>query len=203
MPHEIAELDATVAAAKDYRMALGSDRQADHSPTKLDLQKQIDAIETELKRLQRELGARIAAASGEWVNRWPVLDALYTGNIKLEQIWLPDMKINYNFSSVARYDRCINCHRAIDKTAPGSATEPAYPAIPRDKRDPHRRNGDAGCAAGNRSRPSDEDATADARRRSTASCSRRTGRSIRYAVTIQVVLPESLAAHGRPARWAT
>ena len=63
-----------------------------------------------------------------------MLDALYTGNIKLEQIWLPDMKINYNFSSVARYDRCINCHRSIDATAPGSATEPAYPAIPRDQR---------------------------------------------------------------------
>ena len=43
------------------------------------------------------------------------------------------MKINYNFSSVARYDRCIVCHRAIDKTAPGSATEPAYPAIPRER----------------------------------------------------------------------
>ena len=35
---------------------------------------------------------------GEWVTRWPVLDALYSGNIKLEQNWLPDMKINYNFS---------------------------------------------------------------------------------------------------------
>ena len=69
-----------------------------------------------------------------------MLDALYTGNIKLDQIWLPDMKINYNFSSVARYDRCIVCHRAIDKTAPGSATEPAYPAIPRDQRDANRRN---------------------------------------------------------------
>ena len=37
--------------------------------------------------------------TGEWINRGPVLDALYTGNIKLDQIWLPDMKINYNFSS--------------------------------------------------------------------------------------------------------
>src|SRR5262249_17256575 len=29
---------------------------------------------------------------------------------------------------------CINCHRAIDKTAPGSATEPAYPAVPPEER---------------------------------------------------------------------
>ena len=63
-----------------------------------------------------------------------MLDALYNGNIRLEQIWLPDIKINYNFSSVPRYDRCINCHRSIDATAPGSATEPAYPAIPRGER---------------------------------------------------------------------
>jgi len=61
-------------------------------------------------------------------------DALYNGNIRLEQIWLPDIKINYNFSSVSRYDRCVNCHRSIDATAAGSATEPAYPAIPRDQR---------------------------------------------------------------------
>ena len=78
---------------------------------------------------------KYSTAAGEWFNRGPVLDALYTGNIKLDQIWLPDMKINYNFSSVARYDRCIVCHRAIDKTAAGSATEPAYPAIPRSERD--------------------------------------------------------------------
>src|SRR5690606_3019907 len=29
---------------------------------------------------------------------------------------------------VARFDRCVTCHQGIDKTAPGSATEPAYPA---------------------------------------------------------------------------
>ena len=128
-----------------------------------------------------------------------MLDALYTGNIKLEQIWLPDMTINYNFSSVARYDRCINCHRAIDKTAPGSATEPAYPAIPRDQRV---RNGRSSTtpdsAPATEAATEGDEAAADARSRSTASPSRRTARSIRYAVTIQTVLPESLAAQGRP-----
>ncbi len=96
--------------------------------------KQRDAIETELARLQEGVPGTLVN-TGEWVNRLPVLDALYTGNIKLDQIWLPDMKINYNFSYVARYDRCIVCHRAIDKTAPGSATDPAYPAIPRGERE--------------------------------------------------------------------
>jgi len=129
----IATYDAEVAAAKDYRIALESLVKQIQS-SELDLQKQISALKTEQNRLRENLG-KYTTSAGEWVNRAPVLDALYTGNIKLDQIWLPDMKINYNFSSVARYDRCIVCHRAIDKTAPGSATEPAYPAIPRAERE--------------------------------------------------------------------
>lgn len=129
LKEEIAAYDANVAAAKDYRIALES--LVKHvQGRELDVQKQISAVKTEQNRLRENLG-KYSTSAGEWVNRAPVLDALYTGNIKLDQIWLPEMKINYNFSSVARYDRCIVCHRAIDKTVPGSATEPAYPAIPR------------------------------------------------------------------------
>lgn len=129
----IAQLESDVAASKSYRMALEAVVKEIQSQ-ELELAKQIAAIDTELKRLHESLG-QYSTSAGEWINRAPVLDALYTGNIKLDQIWLPDMKINYNFSYVARYDRCINCHRVIDKTAPGSATEPAYPAIPREERE--------------------------------------------------------------------
>ncbi len=130
---EIAGLDAAVNSAKDYRISLEAIVKQIQG-AELDLQKQIVALETEQTRLRENLG-KYSSSAGEWVNRGPVLDALYTGNIKLDQIWLPDMKINYNFSSVARYDRCIVCHRAIDKTAPGTATEAAYPAIPRLERE--------------------------------------------------------------------
>ena len=138
---EIAQLDADVAAAKNYRLALEAIvKDIRRAKRRIAiLAKQIDAIETESSsRLERQTPRSLSRtrrppASGSIAG--PVLDALYTGNIKLDQIWLPDMKINYNFSNVARYDRCINCHRAIDKTAPGSATEPAYPAIPRDQRE--------------------------------------------------------------------
>jgi cytochrome c2 len=130
---EIATLDSQLAAAKDYRIALEADVKQVQS-AESDLQKQIAALKSEQARLRDNLG-KYTNSAGEWVNRGPVLDALYTGNIKLDQIWLPDMKINYNFSSVARYDRCIVCHRAIDKSAPGTATEPAYPAIPRGERE--------------------------------------------------------------------
>ncbi|MCC7474549.1 MAG: c-type cytochrome [Pirellulales bacterium] len=129
----VVELDADVAAAKDYRMGLeGVVKQV--QAAELELQKKIAALEVEQNRLRDNIGTNTTTV-GEWINRGPVLDALYTGNIKLDQIWLPEMKINYNFSFVARYDRCIVCHRAIDKTAPGSATEPAYPAIARGERE--------------------------------------------------------------------
>ncbi len=129
---KLVQVDANLADAKDYRVALETiikQIQAEES----DLQKRIATIETDLNRLREKMPGAGASAA-EWLNRAPVLDALYTGDIKLDQIWLPDMKINYNFSSVARYDRCIVCHRTIDKTAAGSATEPAYPAIPRADR---------------------------------------------------------------------
>ena len=45
---------------------------------------------------------------------------------KIAQIWLPKLTINNNFSDVARFDRCTTCHQGLDKTAPGSAVEPAY-----------------------------------------------------------------------------
>ncbi|MEX2309254.1 MAG: PDZ domain-containing protein [Pirellulales bacterium] len=133
----IVELDARLAAAKDYRLTLES-LVKDVQSAELELEKQLAGIETDLNRLRENVQRNPANpldAPGEWINRAPVLDALYTGNIKLDQLWLPEMTINYNFSSVARYDRCIVCHRAIDKTAPGSATEPAYPAIPRGERE--------------------------------------------------------------------
>ncbi len=127
------QLEADLAAAKDYRVGLETVLKQIQA-SELETRKQIAAIETEQKRLQENL-SKFTTSPGEWINRGPVLDALYTGNIKLDQIWLPDMKINYNFSSVARYDRCIVCHRAIDATAPGTASDPAYPAIPRLERE--------------------------------------------------------------------
>ena len=55
----------------------------------------------------------------------PILDA-FGRPIKIDQIWLPKLTLNNNFSDVARFDRCTTCHQAIDKTAPGSATAPGY-----------------------------------------------------------------------------
>jgi cytochrome c2 len=185
---DLVDLDASLAAAKDYRVALETIVKQIQS-NEADLQKQIAAIETEQKRLKENLD-KFTTSPGEWLNRAPVLDALYTGNIKLDQIWLPDMKINYNFSSVARYDRCIVCHRSIDKTAPGSATEPAYPSIPREKRNRLVQLGTPAKAPPVVSSDSPENALTSVYGIILA----KRGQVDPNAVTVQVVVPKSLAA---------
>ena len=55
----------------------------------------------------------------------PLIDALGRP-LSIEQTWLPELTINYHFRRVARFDRCATCHRGIDKTSPGTVSEPAY-----------------------------------------------------------------------------
>jgi cytochrome c2 len=130
---ELATLTAQIAAAKDYRMDLEA-FVAEADAEKAALAKQVDAMQTELARLDEQVYKNTSNV-GEWVTRWPVLNALYSGNIRIEQNWLPDMTINYNFAQAARFDRCTTCHRAISTTAPGTATDPLYPTLPEAQRD--------------------------------------------------------------------
>jgi cytochrome c551/c552 len=189
---EIAELDVAVTAAKAYRQSLEAIYR-EVTAAEDELAKQIDGIETGIGRLEENL-AKQSGGWGEWINRWPVLDAIYNGNIRLEQVWLPDIKINYNFSSVPRYDRCINCHRSIDATAPGSATEPAYPAIPRDQRVRE-------IALATPDAPPASESGKDGAQPEPATLQSLYGFTLAphgqidyYAVTVETVMPESLAA---------
>ena len=43
----------------------------------------------------------------------------------IEQIWLPELTINYHFRQVARSDRCTTCHQGIDK--PSALPQPYAP----------------------------------------------------------------------------
>lgn len=43
----------------------------------------------------------------------PIIDALGR-TLKIDQIWLPQLTIDYNFRQVARFDRCTTCHQGID-----------------------------------------------------------------------------------------
>ncbi len=79
----------------------------------------------EFDRLHDAAEAR-GANVGKWFLEFPILDA-FGSPLRPHQIWLPDLKIKYPLNQVARFDRCMTCHQGMDRTKPGSATDPAYP----------------------------------------------------------------------------
>jgi len=70
----------------------------------------------ELARLDRTLAEQFPN-TGKRALRWPLIDALGRP-LAVEQIWLPELTIDYNFRQVARFDRCATCHQGIDKPLP-------------------------------------------------------------------------------------
>jgi len=77
-----------------------------------------------LAQLQRTLDQQRPAAAKR-VLRYPVVDALGRP-LAIDQIWLPELTIDYNFRQVARFDRCVTCHQGIGETQPGSPSRPAF-----------------------------------------------------------------------------
>jgi cytochrome c2 len=55
----------------------------------------------------------------------PILDA-FNSPRKIDNYWSTGLDIDYKHARVRRYDRCTTCHQMIEKTAAGSAVEPAY-----------------------------------------------------------------------------
>ncbi len=56
----------------------------------------------------------------------PILDA-FNSPLKIDNLWSEGLEENYNHRWVRRFDRCTTCHKAIDKTLPGTSNLPAYP----------------------------------------------------------------------------
>jgi len=77
-----------------------------------------------LNQLAKTLKDR-APNAGKSLLELPVLDA-FNGPLRIDQIWLPQLTLNNNFRDVARFDRCITCHKGMDKSVAGAPTEPAY-----------------------------------------------------------------------------
>ena len=102
-------LEATLASLTSVEDAAAK-AEADHRAKLVQLQKTYD---------QRRPNV------GKTVLELPVLDA-FNSPLKVEQLWLPQLTLNNNFRDVARFDRCTTCHRGMDKTLPGSPSDPAY-----------------------------------------------------------------------------
>lgn len=90
------------------------DAEANLVKVKADVKRYQDSVEGFSKKL------------GRTILGMPILDAFDNSDLTIEQIWLPTLTINYNFSNVARFDRCITCHRSNEASQPGAPTEPAY-----------------------------------------------------------------------------
>jgi len=79
---------------------------------------------------QAQIQTTIDERKDNWFKRivgGPILSAFDTGEVGIQQIWCPDLKINFNHKKVARFDRCISCHTLIDKSIAGAPTTPAFP----------------------------------------------------------------------------
>ncbi|MGC3968097.1 MAG: PDZ domain-containing protein [Pirellulales bacterium] len=117
-------LTQTYQANKGHRVEL-QNQMAAMRADETEAVKAIEKHDSEFNRLNTAVAEK-APNAGKWLLGLPILDA-FGGPLKPQQMWLPDLPWNNNFRNVARFDRCVTCHQGIDKTAPGSAVDPAYP----------------------------------------------------------------------------
>jgi cbb3-type cytochrome oxidase cytochrome c subunit len=85
-----------------------------------------DALERHLAEVEqfRRTLASLPDEAAETLSRMPFVDA-FGRSLAVEQIWLPELTIDYNFQRVARFDRCITCHQGIDQVQPRTPNLPA------------------------------------------------------------------------------
>lgn len=94
--------------------------------------KKITDVEDESKKLtaSRDLLTKQLAAVNEnepafvLLNRIPLIDFV-SPTLKVDQVVLKDMFVDVNFMRVPRVDRCMTCHRAIDRSGFESQKEAA------------------------------------------------------------------------------
>lgn len=127
LKESVAQLTAELAQAQEYRETLEGfmrEMTAGESAAK----KHLADLESEIDRLRQQIDT-LDKTFAEWFLSLPILDAFYTGDRGIDPGWLPNLTIDFNFSKVARFDRCATCHQAINQTAPGTASEPAYDSL--------------------------------------------------------------------------
>ena len=131
--HDVLELAAEQNLAQAHREALDGLLQ-DMTKSEIDLLKKLDENQADFTRLQIAIDDRHSSyfvstfpfLGKRWLEM-PVGDAFNSPH-KIDNLWTEGLtQENGSFGQVRRFDRCTTCHRGIDKTAPGSAVDPAYP----------------------------------------------------------------------------
>ncbi len=85
----------------------------------------IKAFEADITRME-VVHDRIAPTGVKAFKRWlmeqPIIDG-FNSHMKVQQDWLPDMKITLGMAKTMRYDRCRTCHMGIDRVGPGDVPD--------------------------------------------------------------------------------
>ncbi|HYW78714.1 MAG TPA: hypothetical protein VE890_04020, partial [Thermoguttaceae bacterium] len=81
------------------------------------------------------LGVTVWMLRVDYQRQWKGFQRAYRDHVEqtaeplaIRQLWLPDLPLDYNFSQVARFDRCGTCHLGIDKT--GDAAQETHRQLP-------------------------------------------------------------------------
>jgi len=125
---DVGQLQSRLDVVTTYRKrlnALINGRENSLNAQVVAAERAVEEQRRELSRLHESLEGPMQKV-GRTVLGMPIIDAFNNTDLQIEQLWLPDVTIDYNFSDVARFDRCISCHRNIDRTRAGMATEPRY-----------------------------------------------------------------------------
>ncbi len=113
---QLAELNLIVEKTTTERAGL--QRQlGELTGTMATAQKSIEEMHTDETRLQKRLAVLRPSVLKDYFRDAPLLDFM-APTIKINQILLPNILDDVNFTRVAKMDRCTTCHLAIDRADP-------------------------------------------------------------------------------------
>ncbi len=90
------------------------------------IQKQIDDMGAEAGRIQKQAEVLAPSVLKDYFRNAPLLDFM-APTIKIQQIILPNVVDDVNFTRVPKMDRCTTCHQAIDKKDAPNCGTPQQP----------------------------------------------------------------------------
>ena len=108
---------AQIKAAESAITAITQDAQK--------LEKELGDLTSGVDKLQRSIAASVDT-TGASLRSMMILDA-FSSPLKIRQVALEKLPLNYNFTTATRHDRCMTCHVGIDQTgylAPHGVAQP-------------------------------------------------------------------------------
>lgn len=109
----VAELDLVMQKTTSERDKLRAEL-GTYTGAVAEVQKQMDELATEQRRLQARLNAIAPSLSKTLLRDAPMTDFM-APTLKVQQVMLPNIVDDVNFMRVPKMDRCTTCHLSIDR----------------------------------------------------------------------------------------